>query len=143
LNGFSDAFVTKLNASGSALVYSTLLGGTSDDGGLDIVVRDSRAYVMGGTSSADYPTATGAFDRTFNGSKDVFVTKLNASGSALVYSTFLGGTNLDIGEGIAVREGRAYVTGLTDSANYPTTRGAFDRTFDGAQDGFVTKLPTG
>jgi hypothetical protein len=144
-NGNVDAFVTKLNASGSALAYSTFLGGTSRDTSFDIAVDGrGRAYVTGLTESANYPTTSGAFDPTHDsGVTDTFVTKLNASGSALVYSTFLGGTNLDIGEGIAVREGRAYVTGLTDSANYPTTRGAFDRTFDGAQDGFVTKLPTG
>jgi hypothetical protein len=125
------------------LDYSTFLGGADDDFAADIAVQDGRAYVTGDTRSADFPTTPGAFDTTLHGPDDAFVTKFNATGSALVYSTFLGGTNLDIGEGIAVREGRAYVTGLTDSANYPTTRGAFDRTFDGAQDGFVTKLPTG
>jgi hypothetical protein len=77
------------------------------------------------------------------GGLDAFVTKLNASGSKLAYSTFLGGTSSsDVGEGITVREGRAYVTGTTDSKNYPTTPGAFDRTFNGNGDAFVTKLPT-
>ena len=78
---------------------------------------------------------------TFNGGfQDAFVTKLNASGSALAYSTFLGGTNQELGFGIAVREGSAYVTGITFSDDFPTTPGAFDTTFNG---GFVTKLPTG
>jgi len=72
------------------------------------------------------------------------VTKLNVSGSTLVYSTFLGGTGTDGGFGIAVDEsGRAYVTGGTDSSNFPTTRGAFDTTWNGNEDAFVTKLPTG
>jgi Ca2+-binding RTX toxin-like protein len=72
------------------------------------------------------------------------VTKLNASGSKVAYSTFLGGTSSDVGQGIAVYgSGRAYVTGYTSSADYPTTRGAFDRTFNEANDAFVTKLPTG
>jgi hypothetical protein len=71
------------------------------------------------------------------------VTKLNASGSKLAYSTFLGGTDFDRGSDIAVREGRAYVTGFTQSADYPTTPGAFDTTWNSAFDAFVTKLPTG
>jgi hypothetical protein len=101
--------------------------------------------VTGTTGSTDYPTTPGAFDRTYNGG-DTFVTKLNASGSALVYSTFLGGTGTDGGAGIAVDgRGRAYVTGTTfGSTDYPTTRGAFDRTYNGGNsDAFVTKLPTG
>ncbi len=143
-----DAFVTKLNASGSALAYSTFLGGTNSDEGRGIAVdRDGRAYVTGRTTSADYPTTPGVFDRTFNGASDFFVTKLNASGSALAYSTFLGGRSSDTGDqgggsgGIAVREGRAYVTGITSSADFPTTAGAFDRTYNGGSfDAFATKL---
>jgi len=143
-NGAQDAFVTKLNAAGSALTYSTFLGGTDGDQGEGIAVREGRAYVTGRTSSGTYPTTRGAFDRTFNGSFDAFVTKLNAAGSALAYSTFLGGSKFDQGLGIAVdREGRAYVTGDILSSNYPATRGAFDRTFNGDDDAFVTKLPTG
>jgi len=142
-NGSDDAFVTKLNASGSALAYSTFLGGTGFEEGLGIVVREGRAYVTGRTTSGDFPTTRGAFDRTYNGVQDAFVTKLKASGSALAYSTFLGGTEIDDGESIVVRGGRAYVTGSTRSADYPTTSGAFDTTFNGASDAFVTKLPTG
>jgi hypothetical protein len=127
------------------LDYSTFLGGTGFDFGSGIAVRDGKAYVIGDTGSDDYPTTPGAFDRTYNGGRaDAFVTKLNASGSALLYSTFLGGTGNDRGLDIAVDgRGRAYVTGATRSADYPTTRGAFDTTFNGAQDAFVTKLPTG
>ena len=105
--------------------------------------------MTGQTASADYPTTPGAFDRTFNGGDfDAFVTKLNASGSALAYSTFLGGTDSDGSSGIAVDgTGRAYVTGFTLSSDYPTTPGAFDATFNGSGgfsgDVFVTKLPTG
>src|SRR5215208_5783037 len=131
-----DAFVTKLNASGSDLVYSTFLGGTEPDRGWGIAVRDGSAYVTGDTNSSDFPTTTGAFDTTFNGI-DAFVTKLNASGSDLVYSTFLG---RGAGRDIAVDgTGRAYVSGFTRSSAYPTTSGAFDRTFNGL-DAFVTKL---
>jgi hypothetical protein len=133
------------------LDYSTFLGGSeSAEGpgcaeGLDIAVdRRGSAYVTGSTTSADYPTTRGAFDRTYNGNGDAFVTKLNASGSALAYSTFLGGTNSDAGLGIAVdRRGSAYGTGFTDSADYPTTPDAFDTSLGGIEDAFVTKLPTG
>jgi hypothetical protein len=127
------------------LDYSTFLGGGASDGGGGIAVdEEGRAYVTGGTTSSDYPTTRGAFDRTFNGSYDAFVTKLNAAGSALAYSTFLGGAGGEIGVGIAVdEEGRTYVTGITNSVNYPTTSGAFDRTFNGSNDAFVAKLPTG
>jgi hypothetical protein len=140
--GFRDAFVTKLNASGSALAYSTFLGGADQDEGLGMAVDGSgRAYVTGFTFSTDYPTTTSAFDRTPNGESDAFVTKLNASGSALAYSTFLGGTSFDQGLAIAVRDGRTYVTGVTFSTGFPTTTGAFDTTLGGI-DAFVTKLPT-
>ena len=138
-----DAFVTKLNASGSALAYSTFLGGTDGDNGFGIAVdEEGRAFVTGFTQSADYPTTPGAFDTTYNGNGDAFVTKLNASGSALAYSTFLGGTSSDVlvSSAIAVESGRAFVTGQTVSANYPTTPGAFDRTYNGSTDTFVTKL---
>jgi hypothetical protein len=137
-----DAFVTKLNASGSALDYSTFLGGRHFEESYGIAVDESgRAYVTGFSASENYPTTPGAFDRTFNGGADAYVTKLNASGSKLAYSTFLGGGGE--GQGIAVRDGRAYVTGGTSSAEYPTTPGAFDTSYNGSGDAFVTKLPTG
>jgi hypothetical protein len=128
------------------LAYSTFLGGAGFDSGEGIAVDGRRgAYVAGITASADYPTTPGAFDTScINcGVPDAFVTKLNASGSALAYSTFLGGRSGDAGFGIAVRFGRAYVTGETSSEDYPTTLGAFDTTFNGNTDAFVTKLPTG
>jgi len=141
--GFTDAFVTKLNAAGSALVYSTYLGGSSSDAGSGIAVDTTgKAYVAGQTSSVDFPTTPGAFDTSYNGdNRDVLVTKLNASGSALVYSTYLGGASSDVGNGIAVdTRGRAYVAGQTGSADFPTTPGAFDTSFNGGGDAFVTKL---
>jgi hypothetical protein len=98
---------------------------------------------MASFSAADFPTTPGAFDTTHNGGFDAFVTKLNATGSALIYSTFLGGTGAEQSGDIAVdTRGRAYVTGLTESADFPTTPGAFDTTFNGFEDAFVTKLPT-
>jgi hypothetical protein len=100
------------------LAYSTFLGGTDSDNGSGIAVDGrGRAYVTGNTQSAGYPTTRGAFDTTFDGF-DAFVTKLNASGSALDYSTFLG---VAVAQDIAVRFGKAYVTGFTESSDYPTT----------------------
>jgi hypothetical protein len=137
----SDAFVTKLNPAGSALVYSTFLGGTAGEIGHDIAVdRSGNAYVTGSTTSEDFPTTAGAYDPSDNTADDAFVTKLNAAGSALVYSTYLGGTNVDFGRSIALGgAGSAYVTGITSSDDYPTTAGAYDTTRDGS-DAFVTKL---
>ncbi len=140
--GFDDAFVTKVNATGTALVYSTLLGGSGSDNGGGIAVDAlGNAYVAGATKSNNFPTTSGAFQPKSRGSSDAFVTKLNAAGSALVYSTHLGGSTHDEGSGIAVDSvGNAYVTGTTYSTSFPTTRGAYDRSFNGAIDGFVTKV---
>jgi hypothetical protein len=140
-----DVYVTKFNVTGSALVYSTYLGGSSADVGLGIAVDSAgSAYVTGQTGSTDFPTTGGAFQTTLVGHSDAFVTKFNATGSALVYSTYLGGSGAgqgDDGRGIAVDSaGGAYVTGFTNSNDFPTTPGAFQTTNAGGQDAFVTKL---
>jgi hypothetical protein len=143
LGYLSDVFVTKLNASGSGLVYSTYIGGGSNDYGYGIAVDGSgNAYVTGYTESTNYDVTPGAFQTTYGGgSDDVFVTQLNASGSGLVYSTYIGGSSTDYGFGIAVDgTGNAYVTGSTWSTDYDVTAGAFQTTFGGAVDVFVTKL---
>jgi hypothetical protein len=140
---YYDVFVTKLNASGSSLVYSTYIGGSSDDEVRGIAVDGSgNAYVTGETYSTDYGVTPGAFQTTYGGGTlDVFVTKLNASGSGLVYSTYIGGSNGDMGYDIAVDgSGNAYVTGETWSTNYDVTPGAFQTTYGGGSDVFVTKL---
>jgi hypothetical protein len=146
----NDCIVFKLNAAGSSLAYSTYLGGTSTDDGLAIAVDgNGSAYVAGETTSTDFPTTAGAFDRTNAGSNDVFVTKFNATGSALVYSTFLGGTDNELPGGIFVdASGNATLAGGTRSFEFPTTPGAFDTThssapFDELFDLFVTKLNPG
>ncbi len=137
-----DAFVAKLNPSGSALVYSTFLGGTDFDDARGIAVDDAgSAYVTGETLSPDFPTTAGAFARTNRGAYDVFVTKLNATGSALAYSTLLGGTNVDNGERIAVDAGgQAFVLGFSSSTDFPTTPGALKVTTNGGFDITLTKL---
>jgi Beta-propeller repeat/Phage integrase family len=145
VSGGYDAFVTKLNTDGTALVYSTYLGGIGFyNGGYGIAVDSSgNAYVTGGTSTTTFPTTSGAFQTVFGGGgqSDAFVTKLNASGTALIYSTYLGGNNGDVGYGIGVDgSGNAYVTGISNSTNFPTTSGAFQTVFGGTSDAFVTKL---
>jgi uncharacterized protein (TIGR03437 family) len=142
--GNGDAFVTKLNPSGTALVYSTYLGGNNTDTGLGITVDTAgNAYITGNTESPNFPTTSGAFQRIYGGSSDAFVTKLNPSGTALIYSTYLGGSGEDralLLMGIAVDSGgSAYVTGGA-GANFPTTPGAFQSVFGGQTDAFVTKL---
>jgi hypothetical protein len=141
--GSNNAFVSKLNSSGSALIYSTYLGGSGDDVGTAIAVDSSgNAYVAGATDSSNFPITAGAFQTTLAGAYNAFVSKLNRGGSALVYSTFLGGNVQDYGEGIAVdSSGNAYVTGYTESSNFPTTAGALQTTYGGGfADVFVTKL---
>jgi hypothetical protein len=144
-NGEYDAYVTKFNPAGSALVYSTFIGGSLVDFGVRIVVdAANNAYVLGNTRSPDFPTTPGAFDTSQNGAFDIFMLKLNATGTGLLYSTYIGGSNMESAGGLAVDSaGNAYVTGGTLSLDYPTTPGAFKTTTDG-NDGFVTKLnPTG
>src|SRR4030095_14805443 len=105
-------FVTKLNPAGSALVYSTFLGGNDTEVAFGIAVDTSgSAYVTGRTGSPNFPTTVGSFDTTLNGNFDVFVTKLNPSGSALVYSTLVGGINFEQGNRIAIdTSGSDFVT---------------------------------
>jgi beta-propeller repeat-containing protein len=139
--GRFDVFVSKLNPTGSALVYSTYLGGSSDDVSRAIATDGvGNAYVTGFTSSGDFPTTPAAFDTAQN-SLDAFVTKLDATGSALVYSTYLGGSGGDGGQAIAVDpSGSAYVTGATNSADFPTTPGSFQSSSPNGSDAFVTKF---
>ena len=119
---YYDAFVARLNAAGSALVYSTYLGGTGDDQAAGIAVDGSgNAYITGLTDSTDFPVANPLQAANGGGIADAFVAKVSAAGSALVYSTFLGGSGDDGGRGIALDgSGNAYVAGATDSANFPT-----------------------
>jgi len=143
-SGTYDAFVAKLNAGGGALGYSTYLGGTNDDRGAAIAVDGAGdAYVTGSTASTDFPTTTGAGATTYGGgAADAFLTTLNAAGSALTYSTYLGGAGEDYGYAVAVDcAGSAYVTGQTSSANRIATTGAYSTTYGGGtSDAFVAKI---
>jgi hypothetical protein len=141
-NGAFDAFVAKLDAAGSALVYSTFLGGAAGEGATAIALDGAgAALVTGSTGSSDFPTTPGALDTSHNGEDDAFVTKVNAAGSALVYSTFLGGAQVDGANGIALDgAGAAYVGGQTGSSTFPTTPGAADTSYNVGGDAFVAKL---
>jgi len=142
--GPTDAFVTKLNASGTAILYSTYLGGSGRDGGFGIAVdADGYAYVTGHTSSPGFPGTAGSFlQPTLGGDLDAFVTKLNPSGTALVYSTYLGGNGEDQSGGVAIDgSGQAYVTGGTASSNFPGAAGSSIQSMQaGGGDAFITKL---
>lgn len=143
-NSIISLFVTKLNPSGSELVYSTFVGGA--DYGVDIAVDGSgNAYVAADTYDDNFPVTSRAFQTTFAGHSDAVIAKLNSTGSDLVYGTYLGGSTSERVDGLAVDEsGNAYVVGRTESPNFPVTSGAFDTNFDGWYEGFVVKLnPTG
>lgn len=138
-----EGFVAKLNATGSALSYSTFLGGADNEQGRRVRVDASgRAHVAGATRSADFPTTVGAYDTSHNGAGfDAFVTRLSASGSQLEYSTFLGGSGMEFGDGLALdASGHAYVSGSTNSPEFPTTAGAWRTAPASSSDGYVTKL---
>ncbi|MFO0853128.1 MAG: SBBP repeat-containing protein [Planctomycetia bacterium] len=135
-----DVFVTKIGTSGTSLSYSTYLGGGGGDRGWSIAVDSAgNAYVAGYTESSDFPTKD-AFDGSYNGSGDAFVTKIGTSGTSLSYSTYLGGSSYDAGSGIAVDSaGNAYVTGDTGSSDFPTANAMYG-TNTGNMDAFVTKI---
>jgi predicted extracellular nuclease len=140
----SEAFVAKFSANGTSLIYSTYLGGTEYDEAYSLAVDASgNAYITGTTSSSNFPLASPK-QAAGGANGDAFVTKVNPSGSALVYSTYLGGVGQDLGYGITVDgSGAAYVVGVTASANFPLVNPA--QSFNGsgggsATDGFVTKV---
>lgn len=149
-------FVTKLNPTGTGLVYSTYLGGSSSDGAAGIAIDSSGdVYVTGTASSTDFPVTPGAFQTVSKGT-NAFITKMNPTGTALVYSTYLGGSgsHLSYGEGDAAvgiaidSEGNAYVSGVTGSRDFPVTPGAFQTTYKehvfALGTGFIAKLnPSG
>jgi hypothetical protein len=142
-SSFGDAFVAKLNASGSALVYSTYLGGSGEDQGRGIAADSSgNAYVAGATASTNFPTSN-AIQAANGGSNDAFMTKLSANGSSLLYSTYLGGNGGDQAQGVAVDgSGNAYVVGFTGSTNFPTANPFQPSTGGGIRDAFVAKIST-
>lgn len=156
---FSEAFVTRLSADGSSLDWSTFLGGSYYEGGwtysqaypvlvnLDemalMVDPSGEVIVCGLTGSEDFSTTFGAYDTSFNGSGDIFLTRLNASGNGLIYSTFFGGSGYDrpIVNGLLIEpSNNILLTGYTGSDNLPMTPGAFATRLSGIADGFVARF---
>src|SRR5262249_41048135 len=146
-NRYGEAFVAKLDPSGNRFDYATYLGGNGYDEAVDNAVdRTGHAYVTGISRSTDFPTTLGALQRTASGGNgDAFVTKLDPSGARLSYSTYLGGSRFEQGNGIAVDDqGDAYITGTTSSRDFPVTRNAPQSALRGDRNVFVTKLaPSG
>lgn len=139
----SDAFVTKLDALGRTLLYSSFLGGSDEDDARAIAVdANGAAYVIGHTWSADFPTTAGALDTTCGSDgacnySDVFVSKFNAQGSGLLYSTFLGGSEIEFAGGIAVDGSyNAFVTGETTSTDFPVVNAVQAASAGASPDGF-------
>jgi hypothetical protein len=139
-----DSFVSKLDPTGSSLIYSTYLGGPFNEQGNDIAIDSAGCAYVVSFAAPLFPTTAGSFQPAAANFLDAAVTKLNATGSALVYSTFLGGSGFEVIRGIALdSSGNAYVTGSTNSTDFPTTSGAFQTAFAGGGgegDVFVTRL---
>ncbi len=153
--GNADAFIVKLDSAGTGLVFSTYLGGTNTDSATGIAIDSAGdSYVAGNTYSSDFPTTSGAFQTAYGGEGDGFVVKLGATGSTLVYSSYIGGTSPDFVQGIAIdAAGNAYVTGSTRSSNFPTVNPlqigndgctTISNTVSCTSDAFISKIsPTG
>jgi Ca2+-binding RTX toxin-like protein len=139
--GFEDAFVSELSADGSALVYSTYLGGSSDDGVWGMAVDAAgNTYLAGRTESFDFPTVNAVQPDFADGFFDGLVAKLGPGGSPLIYSTYLGGSDIDWAMDVAADSaGRAYVTGFTESTDFPTVN-PLQPTLTGFENALVAKL---
>ena len=149
--GDVDAWVTKINSSGTAMIYSTLLGGGRADYGYGIAVDSSNSvYVSGFTQGSGFPLTAGVVQTVSKGDSDIFLTKFDPSGATRIYSTLLGGTSHEDNYGVAIDgSGNAYVAGATYSTDFPVTPGAFQSKLAGSptagvDDAFVAKVnPTG
>lgn len=143
--GNGDNMAFKLDPTGSTLLFSTFIGGSGEDGdpyGMDLSAS-GEMLMLTSTNSADYPTTGGAYDVSQNGSHDYGITKLNATGTALVFSTFLGGTDYESGWGGDIRYGtgnNVYIAGTTWSNDFPTTPGAYQTVFGGTADAFAAVI---
>jgi hypothetical protein len=139
---FSDAFVTELDPNGSQILYSTFLGGSGRDTDYELVLDGAHyIYLAGGTGSLDFPLVNPIQPIYGGGWSDAFVTKINAAGDRLIYSTYLGGDQEDLGLGLAVaRDGNGYVAGRTDSLNFPLVNPIQSQHGGGRYDGYVTEI---
>src|SRR3990172_2817213 len=138
----SDVFVSKFNRDLTSLLASTYLGGSDKDFGNSIAIdSNGNIYLTGWTYSSNFPITTGAYDTSFNKDNDVFISKLNGTLTNLLASTYLGGSDKDFGKSIAInKDGIIYLTGYTDSSDFPTTAGVLNTSYNGNTDVFVSKL---
>ncbi len=143
--GTEDGFITKLNPSASNVIFSTFVGGSNNDEAIISVLDSNGDIVFSGVStSIDFPTTDGAYDRTHNGNWDIVMGKLSADGSSLLYGTFIGGWSTDYGWWMNKdQKGDFIISGRTSSSNFPTTIGAFDQTYNGGADILVLKFRFG
>jgi len=146
LAGLNDAFIAKLAPDGRSLVYSSYMGGPDEDYGYAIALDDANnAYITGSTQSSSFPVPASLQRTTRHGISDAFLMKVSSTGDELLDREFIGGWIRETGYGIAVDEsGNAYIAGSTDSRDFPVTQNAFQTTWGGNWDGFVTKIaPSG
>jgi hypothetical protein len=141
-NGLHDAFVTKISQGANSVIYSTYLGGSSDDFSYAIRLASNNEVILTGcTFSSLFPTTATAYDNSYNTNGDVFVTRLGSGGNTLIYSTFIGGLGEDCAYALALDPfENVYLTGYTDAGSYPVTSGAYDNSFNGGLDVIVSKL---
>lgn len=141
-NGLHDAFVTKISPNANSVIYSTYLGGASDEYAYAIgLVSNNEVIITGLTYSSLFPTTGTAYDNSYNTNGDVFVTRLGSSGNALIYSTFIGGLGEDCAYGLAIDPfENTIITGYTNAGSYPTTSGVYDNSFNGSTDVIISKL---
>jgi hypothetical protein len=140
--GTADTFVLQLSGDGSSLLYSTFLGGSGYDVGRGIKADDSNDIFVTGWTGGGFPTSTGAYDTSHNGSEDIFVTKLSPDGSGssdLLYSSYLGGSSYDRAYALDIDNGDFFVAGSC-GAGFPTTGGAYDTSYNGGDDVFAAQV---
>jgi|GEM_PF-3047757 len=135
-----DSFVLRLNSTGSALIYSTLVTGSNSERAYAMELFNNEAYLVGSSNSPNFPISANAIDDSVVGGQDVFLTIINTTGDSVIYSSFFGGSGNDIAYGVDIdNEGNAYLVGFTKSNNLPTTLTAFDKTYGGDRDGLAMK----
>src|SRR3989338_4564096 len=140
-NGSYDVFVSKLSSDLTSLLSSTFVGGNDFDVASAIIASSDSIYITGWTYSSNYPTTSGYYDTSHNGSYDVFISKLSSDLTSLLASTFIGGVNMDFANTITADSlGNIYIAGFTNSSDYPTTTGSYDPSHNGENDVFISKL---
>ncbi len=139
---YFDGFISKFDSNLSTLLSSTFIGGSDDDYAHDLAIDSSgNIFITGKTYSSDYPVTEGAYDTTYNGLRDVFVSRLDNNLSSLLSSTFIGGSDNEYAHVLAIdSSGNVFITGRTESSDYPVTEGAYDTSYNGLRDVFISRF---